>query len=109
MVGIDELAEAALAGRALQLRSLAQDWLRENTIIAQAAPPASEDTTVRAVAAGLAELFAERRAEPAPAWVKEIAGAPRPIYLLKASKTMRRLRQLCESESPGPLRRRNLL
>ena len=55
MVRIDDLAEAALTGDALRLRSLAQDWLGENPSITRSAPPQSSDPTLRAIAAGLAE------------------------------------------------------
>jgi hypothetical protein len=109
VVRIDDLAEAALTGEAMALRSLAQDWLAQTKSIAACAPPGSTDPAARAVAAGLVELFAERRGEPPPDWTRGIAAVPQPIYLLRAARTMRRLRQLCEDESPLPLRRRNLL
>jgi hypothetical protein len=109
MIRIDELAEAALAGDALRLRSLTQDWLGEQRPISQCAPPESDDLTLRAIAAGLVEMLAERRKEAPPAWTQKIPGVPRPIYLLKAAQTMQHLRHLCETESPPPLQRRNLL
>lgn len=109
MVRIDELAEAALTGDALKLRSLSQDWVQENRPISRSAPPESRDATVRAIAAGLVELLAQRRGEAPPSWTSQIAAAPRRIYLVKTAQTMRRLRHLCETESPPPLRSRNLL
>lgn len=109
MVRIDELAEAALAGDALALRSLAQEWLAQNECLADAARPTSSDPIVLVISAGLAELLAERRNEPAPRWTREIGAAARPLYLLKSAQRMPRLRTLCENESPPPLRRRNLL
>jgi hypothetical protein len=107
MAQIDELAEAALNGDALRLRSLTQDLLAQATVIT-CAPPESKDPTLRAVAAGLIELFAERLGQNPPPWTKSIDGAVHPIYLVRAAKTMRRLRILCDTESPAPLRRRNL-
>jgi hypothetical protein len=109
MTRIDDLAEAALRGDALLLRSLAQDWLRENPRAQHVAPPRSSDLTVRAIAAGLVELFAQRRGELPPSWTANIGPAPRPVYLLRSAQTMSRLRRLCEMESPPPLRHRNLL
>ena len=109
MVRIDDLAEAALSGDALRLRSLAQDWLGENRSIESSRPPESNDPTLRAIAAGLVEMFAERRGERPPAWSEGIAAAPERVYLVKAARTMSRLRRICETESPRALRRRNLL
>jgi hypothetical protein len=61
-----------------------------------------------ALAAGLLELFAQRLNQPSPAWTQLVGALPEPLYLLKAAHTLRRLRELCESQSPEPLRRRNL-
>jgi hypothetical protein len=109
MAQIDDMATAALNFDALTLRSLAHDWLQENKQIDASMPPASQDVSIRNVAAGLVEMFAERLGQSPPAWAAQIPPVSRPIYLLKAAQTMRRLRQLCDSESPLPLRRRNLL
>jgi hypothetical protein len=109
MVRIEQLAEAALTGDALTLRSLTQDWLAENRRIADCLPPLSSDPTILSVAAGLAELFADRRLELPPHWAAKIEPVHPPLYLVKAAKTMPRLRRLCETESPSALKRRNLL
>jgi hypothetical protein len=108
MVRIDDLASTALAADALKLRSLAMDWLSENQAIGECAPPDSSDQAIRAVAAALVEMFAERRNERPPLWTSEISAVAEPIYLLQAASTMRRLRALCESQSPAPLRKRNI-
>ena len=109
MVQTDQLAEAALAGDALYLRALVQDWLRENPDLARCAPPRSSDATIRAVAAGLVELLAQRRHSSPPSWTHAVGAAPLPIFLVRAATTMKYMRRLCETESPEPLRRRNLL
>src|SRR4051794_37918306 len=108
IVPIEQVAQAALSGDALRLRSLVQDWLGEHPKLADTPAPASIDQTVLSVAAGLVELFAQRRGESPPVWAARIGAAPRPIHLVKAAQTMRRLRELCEAESPLPLRRRNV-
>jgi len=108
MVRTEQLAQAALSGDALSLRSLTQDWLRENPRLTESAPPEASDATIVAIAAALVELLAQRRNEPAPDWTRSIGPVPSPIYLLKSAITMPRLRHLCETESPLPLRRRNL-
>ena len=108
MVGLEQLAEAALAGEALSLRSAAQDWLSENPRVTDCLPPSSSDPDVLTVAAALAELFALRAGQPAPPWSAGVGPLSQPRFLLRAAATMTRLRRMCELESPAPLRRRNL-
>ena len=108
MVRPEQLAEAALRGDALALRALAQDWLLENPRISDCAPPASNDSDIVATAAGLVELLALRADQSPPSWTAKAGSVRNPIFLVNAAKTMRRLRSLCESESPLPLRKRGL-
>jgi len=108
MVQIDEIAEAAIAGDALRLRSLVQDWLRESPKFQAAPAPVSNDPARRAVAAALVEMFAERANQPAPDWTRDILAAPEPLFLLREARTMKRLHDLCERHSPLPLRRRRI-
>jgi len=68
-------------------------------------------TAFAAVLAGLAALldfFAQRTGQPAPAWASAISGLPAARFLLRSAATPKRLRRMCEEESPGPLKRRNL-
>jgi hypothetical protein len=108
MVLIDQLAEAALAGDGLRLRTLTHDWHRENPDMELSSPPISTDQRIRTVAAALVELFAQRAGQIPPSWTAEIGAMSTPTYLLKSATTMRRLREQCEEESPPPLRRRKL-
>ena len=108
MVGLEQLAAAALAGDALGLRSLVQDWLADNPRLAECPRPPSNDPEVLAVAAALVELFAQRAGQAPPDWSGRIGPLAQPRFLVRAAATMRRLRQMCETESPAPLRRRNL-
>jgi hypothetical protein len=108
MIKIDDLANAAIAGQALQLRSLAQEWLSQCPEIASSPEPISSDARVRAVAAGLVGLFAERRHQSEPAWASAVAPLDEPLFLVRSAERMPRLRELCRRESPAPLRRRNL-
>jgi len=108
MVQLEQLAGAALSGDALVLRSLAQDWLRENPTIRDVAAPVSIDEDVIATAAGLVELFALRSQPPPPPLTANVGSARQPIFLVKAARTMHRLREMCVAESPLPLRRRGL-
>jgi hypothetical protein len=108
MARIDQLAEAALSGDALLLRSLAQQWLRDNPTLSESVPPQSSDPSILAIAAAFVELFAERRREAAPNWTRSVGGLDHPFFLVRSAERMPRLRRLCEDESPLPLRKRNL-
>ena len=108
MARIEQLAQAALSGDALLLRSLAQEWLRDNPRLIESIPPASSDPSILAISAGLVELFAERRREAAPSWTRHVQGLEHPFFLVRSAERMPRLRRLCENESPLPLRKRNL-
>jgi hypothetical protein len=106
MATIEQLAEAALNRESLLLRSLAQDLLREKPIVSEVPMPQTNDSRILAAAASLVELFALRLQQMPPQWTKDVGGLPEPFYLLKAATTMKRLRALCETEAPEPLRRR---
>ncbi len=106
MATIEKLAEAALNGESLLLRSLTQDFLRECPMIADSPKPETTDLRILAAAASLAELLASRRNQPPPPWTSEIGALTEPVYLVKAAATMKRLRRLCETEAPEALRKR---
>lgn len=108
MVQIEHLAEAALQGESLRLRSLVQDFLKENTQLTNVIRPSVNDLSVLAVSASFLELFAERLGQEIPTWTQAIGPVVEPIFLLKSASTMKHLRTLCESEAPEPLRKRRL-
>lgn len=108
MVQIENLAEAALQGDALLTRSLAQDFCREHARLSEVPAPATADTRVLITSAALLELLALYLQQDAPAWTKSIGRLAEPIFLVKAAEYMKRLRALCEAESPEPLRKRGL-
>jgi hypothetical protein len=107
MVRIEEIAQSALAGDSLQTRSLTQELLREQKDLGNLPRPRTADARVLALSAGLAELFAGRVNQSAPDWTKSVGALDEPVFLVKSALTMKRLRELCETESPLPLRRRN--
>jgi hypothetical protein len=43
-----------------------------------------------------------------PLWTKEIGALDEPFYLLQSAGMMKRLRLLCETQSPAPMRKRRL-
>ena len=106
MATIKELAEAAISGDNFALRSLYQDFAHESRRLSDCPRPQTNDKQVLAAAASLIELLAERSKQSPPAWTTEIGALPKPIYLVPSANKMRRLRTLCENESPQPLRKR---
>ena len=108
MVTIDQLTEAALQRDNFALRSLVQDFLGEARPLNQHPRPLTDDPIALAIAAGLLELIGLRLHQQPPMWTNEIGASPTPFFLINAATTMKRLRQLCETESPEPLRRRRL-
>ncbi len=57
-------------------------------------------------ASSFVELFALRLAQSPPDWTRSVGALSEPIYLVKAAAIMKRLRTLCETEAPEPLRKR---
>lgn len=108
MVKIEQLATAALQGDSLGLRSLYQDMALEKRPLSECPRPQTDDLYVLAVAASLIELLAERLQQSPPSWAQEVGPLPKPMHLLASASTMKRLRILCETESPEPLRKRGL-
>jgi len=108
MVMLEQLAQAALNRDGLQLRSLTQDWLGENTLMSETPRPSTDDARILTTAAALIEMFAQRRQQEPPAWVEEVGPLPEPLFLLESAESMKRLRELCETQSPEPLRKRRL-
>jgi hypothetical protein len=106
MARIEQLAEAALNGESLLLRSLTQDLLREHPNLSEYPTPQTDDSRILAAAASLIELFASRLRQKPPPWTKDVGALPEPIHLLEAAATMKRLRVLCETQAPEPLRKR---
>jgi hypothetical protein len=99
----------ALAREALQLRSLAQDLMREQPSAKDWQRPKTTDLRVLAVAAALTELLAMRLGQEPPDWTARIGALPEPLYLVQAAERLRRLRELCQQESPAPLKKRGIL
>jgi hypothetical protein len=104
-----DLVRALLSFDALVARQWVADSLRAGIVWAAIPEPADLDAVGLGVAAGIAELLAARAGQAPPPWAGAVAAAPTPVYLVKAARTMPRLRQLCEQEGPEPLRRRGIL
>jgi hypothetical protein len=106
MATIEAIADAALRRESLQLRSLVQDLLGSTSALSTIPRPATDDLPLLAISAAILELLAARMGQAPPSWTSEIGSLPEPFFLLEAAQRMPRLRRLCETESPEPLRKR---
>ncbi|GAB4577758.1 MAG: hypothetical protein Fur0022_04890 [Anaerolineales bacterium] len=105
---LEQLARAAYQHEGLLVRSLTQDLLRETSSLQDIPRPTSQDTRLLSIAASLLELLAQRQQQAPPAWVQDIGPMPEPFYLLETALLMKHLRELCETQAPEPLKKRNL-
>ena len=108
MEPIEQLAQAALERDHLKLRSLVQDLTRAKIAWGKLPRPSTTDGRLLFISAALTELLAQRNNQTPPAWTKEIGALKEPFFLLESAKTMKRLRVLCETQSPEPMRKRLL-
>ena len=108
MEQIEQLAQAALARDHLKLRSLVQDMTRSQIDFGKLPRPSSKDPRLLAISASLVELLALRNKQKPPEWTKEIGPLKEPFFLLESATRMKRLRILCETQSPEPMRKRLL-
>ena len=108
MEQIEQLARAALERDHLKLRSLVQDVTREKVDWSNLPRPSTNDSRLLVVSAALVELLALRNDQTPPAWTKEIGPMNEPFFLLESAAGMKRLRVLCETQSPEPMRKRLL-
>lgn len=105
---IEQIAQAALERDHLKLRSLVQDLTRAKVDISHLPRPTTTDARLLTVIASLVELLAVRQKRNPPAWTKEIGPLNEPFFLLESAASMKRLRILCETQSPEPMRKRLL-
>ena len=106
---IRSLIEALMSFDVLRARQWVADAMRMPISWSEVACPVGMDAEQLAVAAGVVELLAERAGQLAPSWTVEVGESPRRLYLVRAAKSMPRLRRLCEEEGPEPLRRRQIM
>jgi hypothetical protein len=106
---LGDLVRALLSFDALAARQWVADSMRVGVVWSSVPKPVDLDPVALGVAAGVAELLAERAGQAPPPWTSTVDAPPAPVCLVKAAHTMPRLRQLCEEEGPEPLRRRGIL
>ena len=88
-----ELVRALLSYDGLAARQWVADSLREGMVWATIPRPTDLDPIELSVAAGVAELLASRAGQAPPSWADAVAAIPTPLYLVKAAKTMTRLKK----------------
>ncbi len=103
-----ELARAAVELRTLDLREWVNEANRRHEPLTSLAPPATDDPTLRTVAAALIEVLARRRQEPAPQWAAEAPPMEAPLWLTPFAARHPDLARRCIEDGPEPLRRRRL-
>lgn len=108
MTQIEQLAQAALERDHLKLRSLVQDFTRVEIDYSKLPRPSTTDTRLLVISAALTELLAQRNNQTPPAWTKETGTLKEPFFLLESATKMKRLRTLCETQSPEPMRKRQI-
>lgn len=104
-----ELVSALMTFNAMEARQWVADAMRAPIQWSAVGRPEGLNAEELAVAAGVAEMLAQRMGQRPPEWTQEVTESPRKIYLVGAAASMPRLRRLCEQESPEPLRRRQIL
>jgi hypothetical protein len=105
---LEQLAEAALQRDNFLLRSLVQDSTRAHLDWNLIPRPETGDPRLLALSASLAELLAARQNQTPPAWTKDIGALQELFFLVKSAESMKRLRLLCETQSPEPMRKHHL-
>lgn len=107
-ITIEEIAAAILDYDVLRVRDLAQEWVRYDMPFAEVPRPETSDARVLAVAAAVVELLAQRVHQTSPAWTAVIGGLPEPFFVMRILPYEAYTRYLCLTESPEPLRKRNI-
>ena len=104
-----DLVWALLRRDALSARQWVADAAQGGFDWTSVTEPTGLDAVGLAVAAGTAELMADRLGQAPPGWAAAVPASPEHLFLVQAAEFLPRLRRLCEEEGPEPLRRRGLL
>jgi hypothetical protein len=103
-----DLVRAILQGDLLTARQWVADAYRGHLRWELCARPDGMDDRELAVAAGLAELLAERVGAQPPAWAMSIGAQSEPVFLDPGIEKMPRTLARAKSHAPDSLRKRNL-
>lgn len=108
MVTLNDVVDAALSRDGLLLSGATQEFLRATPRLPDVPQPTALSERQLVVAAAIMELLAYRTGQSAPTWTAAVGGLAEPFFLVAEAETMKRLRVMCEQESPEPLRKRKL-
>src|SRR6185503_3605746 len=86
-----DLVHAAMKHDALVARQWVADAARSGLEWSKVPRPSGLDQTEMAVAAGLAEMLADRARQAPPDWAASVLPAPEPVWLVRAAASMPRL------------------
>ncbi len=106
---LSELVDALMKFDSLRARQWVADALAVSLEWSEIPRPVGLGAESLAVAAGVAEMLAERSDQAPPSWTTNVPKSPTKIYLVRWADSMPRLRKLCEQEGPEPLRQRQIL
>lgn len=105
---LSDLVRAILQGDLLTARQWVADAYRVRLRWEHCERPDNMDHRELAVAAGLAELLAERVGAQPPPWTGSIGAQREPIFLDPGIEKMPRTLARAKSHAPNALRKRNL-
>jgi hypothetical protein len=103
-----DLVRAILQGDLLAARQWVADAYRARLRWEHCKRPDDMDDRELAVAAGLAELLAERAGARPPSWTTSVGAHGEPVFLDPGIETMPRTLARAKSHAPDSLRKRNL-
>jgi hypothetical protein len=106
---IRELVGAILAGDLLTARQWVADARRNRLSWEDVGQPQGLSERELSVAAGLAELLAERSGSPPPSWTRAVGAVHGLLILDPGLETMPRTFAYAQASAPAPLRSRNLI
>ena len=105
-LNISDLVRALLAFDTMAAREWVSAAARARLRWSELPRPEGLSVDELALAAGVVELLAERARQEPPSWTVAIGAGQNAVFLVRAAASMPRLRVMCETEGPEPLRRR---
>jgi hypothetical protein len=107
-ITVEMIAEAILAYNDLYARAYTMEWLYYDLPFADIPRPNTTNPTVMIVAAAIVELLATRAYQTPPAWVFTVGRLDEPFFVVRLRPNESFTRNLCLTEAPEPLKRRNI-
>ena len=106
---LEDLVNAIVTGNLITAREWIAEARRSRVNWERIARPTTLSNRDMAVAAGLAELLAERDGQLAPPWAVSVGGTNEPFLLDPGLDEMPRSFERAKASAPEALRKRNLL